>query len=408
MNKSLIQISIASIVGLCIGYLVFGTDTNAEVSSLEKDHIHNQEESWTCSMHPQIVQSEEGDCPICGMDLTPMSAISGTVHPEEFTMTKNAVALANIQTTKVGNRIAKGALILSGKITADESTNTIQASYFTGRIEKLFVNTTGERITKGQKLAVIYAPELIAAQQELLTAASVKETQPQLYTAVRNKLRLWKLSDAQVNAIEEAGRIQEKFPIFATVSGIVTHKISEEGDYVKQGHPLFNVSNLNTVWAEFDAYENQIRVLQDGQHITIQTNAYPDQKFETKLTFIDPQLNSATRTVKVRAVLKNKNNMFKPGMFVKGSVTSIESNTDQNITIPTSAILWTGKRSIVYVKTKPDQPVFEMREVTLGSSGDDYYTILGGLALGDEVVTNGTFTVDAAAQLQGKKSMMNQ
>ncbi|NNE78494.1 MAG: efflux RND transporter periplasmic adaptor subunit, partial [Pricia sp.] len=241
----------------------------------------------------------------------------------------------------------------------------------------------------------------------LLTAASLKESQPALYKAVRNKLKLWKLSEKQINSIEESGQVQENFPVYATVSGTVTEKMVEEGDYVKQGQPLYKIANLNSVWAVFDAYENQIASLKTGQEIKLTTNAYPNKEFMAKVSFVDPLLNSATRTVMVRAVLNNSEDLLKPGMFVEGRIDMQGERSDEVINVPSTAVMWTGERSVVYVKTNPNEPIFEMREVTLGNTNGESFTILSGLESGDEIVTNGTFTVDAAAQLQGKKSMMN-
>ncbi len=182
----------------------------------------------------------------------------------------------------------------------------------------------------------------------------------------------------------------------------------QEGDYVKQGQPLYKIANLNSVWAVFDAYENQIRNIEEGQEINITTNAYPDREFKATVSFIDPVLNSERRTVMVRAELENKSDIFKPGMFVQGEIaTTGVTQGEQSLIIPKSAVLWTGERSLVYVKPAPNEPVFEMREVKLGRALGESYEVLEGLENGDEIVVNGTFTVDAAAQLQGKKSMMN-
>ena len=158
----------------------------------------------------------------------------------------------------------------------------------------------------------------------------------------------------------------------------------------------------------FDAYERQISQLKEGQKVTITSNAYPNKEFEASVSFIDPTLNTKSRTVSVRATLNNKENLLKPGMFVTAKVAMTKGNTMEiAISIPATAVMWTGERSLVYVKTNPNEPVFEMQEVTLGTKNGENYTIIEGLSNGDEVVTNGTFTVDAAAQLQGKKSMMN-
>jgi len=418
MNKNILYIGIAVVIGLFVGWLIFGsssedsTSTNA-MSNNEASHDHSGEKSpqmWTCSMHPQIMRPEPGDCPICGMDLIPAESGGVGLAMNEIKMTKNAMALANIRTTIVGNEMADsaGTISLSGKIRMNEEENAIQASYFDGRIERLNVNYEGQDVRNGQLLATIYAPNLVAAQQELITAASLKESQPALYNAVRNKLKLWKLSEDQINRIEESGTVLENFPIYATVSGTVSEKMASEGDYVKQGQPIVKVSNLNSVWAEFDAYENQISEFKKGQKIKVVTKAYPNTEFDATVSFIDPVLNTRTRTVTVRANLKNNEGIFKPGMFVTGKVEGKSSSSKTQRSIPASAVMWTGERSLVYVKTNPNEPVFEMQEVTLGNRNGDTFTVVSGLQNGDEIVTNGTFTVDAAAQLQGKKSMMNQ
>ncbi|WP_298782430.1 efflux RND transporter periplasmic adaptor subunit [uncultured Polaribacter sp.] len=406
MKKYIIYIGIL-VVGLLLGWFFFGNSSNKE-----KEHNHSEtaetNQMWTCSMHPQIMQPEAGDCPICGMDLIPAEASSEGLSANEFKLTKNAMALANIQTSTVGNSTSNDATIkLSGKIVENEEANVVQASYFSGRIERLNISSTGEEVRKGQLLATIYSPELFSAQQELITASSFKESQPALYKAVRNKLKLWKISENQINQIEASGKVKQNFPIYATVSGTVSEKLVEQGDYVKQGQALLKITNLNTVWALFDVYENQVELFKKGQNITITSNAYPNKEFKEKVDFIDPTFNPSTRTVKLRVVLNNKNREFKTGMFVEGNIENTMSKKEQSLTIPSSAILWTGERSVVYLKTNPDEPIFEMREVTIGKQLGDQYEVVDGLKNGDEIVTNGTFTVDASAQLQGKKSMMN-
>ncbi|MBV7270669.1 efflux RND transporter periplasmic adaptor subunit [Winogradskyella luteola] len=405
-NKVLIYFGLLAI-GLLLGWLLFGGSSN-ENTKHDHNEISEAEQMWTCSMHPQIMQPESGDCPICGMDLIPAETSSSGLNPNEFRLTENALALANIQTSVVGNSTTGDTTIkLSGKIAENENANVVQASYFSGRIERLNISSIGEEVRKGQLLATIYSPELFSAQQELITASSIKDTQPELYKAVRNKLKLWKISDSQINQIEASGQVQQNFPIYATVSGTVSEKLVEQGDYVKQGQALLKITNLNTVWALFDIYENQIGLLKKGQDILVTTNAYPNKEYKAKVDFIDPTMNASTRTVKLRVVLNNSDGKFKTGMFVEGDIENTNINDEQTLTIPTSAVLWTGKRSVVYLKTNPNEPVFEMQEVTLGKQLGNYYEVTKGLKDGDEIVTNGTFTVDASAQLQGKKSMMN-
>ena len=405
-KKTVIYIGILA-VGVLLGWLLFG---GASTSKTVHNHAEMSEtnQMWTCSMHLQIMQPEAGDCPICGMDLIPAETSADGLLADQFKLTENALALANIQTSIVGNRNQKDNFVkLSGKIVENEEANTVQVSYFSGRIEQLNVSFTGEDIRKGQLLATIYSPELYAAQQELITAVSLKESQPALYKAVRNKLKIWKLSENQIQQIETSGKVKENFPVYATVSGTVSEKLVTKGASIKQGQPLLKIANLTNVWANFNVYENQISQFKKGQEISITTNVYANKEFKAKVDFIDPVLNTKTRTVIIRAVLNNKNAIFKPGMFVEGKIKGITLNKEQVLTIPSSAILWTGKRSVVYLKTNPNAPVFEMRKITLGTMVGDYYEVLEGLNKGDEIVTNGTFTVDAAAQLKGKKSMMN-
>ncbi|MAB47329.1 MAG: efflux transporter periplasmic adaptor subunit [Flavobacteriaceae bacterium] len=407
MKKYIVYVGLV-LIGLVFGWLLFGNNSNEEAN-----HNHTEasqtNKMWTCSMHPQIMQPEPGDCPICGMDLIPAEAGADGLTADQFKLTANAMALANIQTTLVGNgSIENGIIKLSGKIAENEEANAVQVSYFSGRIERLNISFTGEDVRKGQLLATIYSPELYAAQQELITASSLKESQPALYKAVRNKLKLWKLSENQINQIETSGKVIENFPVYATVSGTVTEKLVEQGDYIKQGQPLLKIANLNTVWANFDVYENQIEQFKKGQEVKVITNAYPNKTFKGTVDFIDPVLNTKTRTVDLRVVLNNKEAIFKPGMFVSAEIESDKINSNEVITVPSSAVLWTGERSVVYIKSNPNEPVFELKEVTLGNKIGDNYEVLDGLSSGNEIVTYGTFTVDAAAQLQGKKSMMNQ
>ncbi len=404
MKKYIIYI-VLLIAGIVIGKFALSGEKTHEHSHTEE--ATTQATTWTCSMHPQIQQPEPGDCPICGMDLIPAQEATSELSSDQFRMTENAVALANIQTTKVSEGTsASSALQLTGTIEANEKTNAIQTAHFGGRIEKLYVNITGEEVRKGQRIALIYSPELVTTQQELITAMRMKESQPALYKAVRNKLKLWKLTEAQIQQIETSKKVSSKFPIYASVSGVVTEKMVEEGNHVMEGGALFKVSNLKTVWASFDAYENQISSLKKGDNISITTNANPNEKISATISFIDPVLNTKTRTVAVKVELNNRDQNLKPGMFVTGT---LESTKEQSaaIRIPKTAILWTGKRSVVYVKTSANEPIFEAREVTLGNASVDQYEVLSGLSSDDEIVSNGAFTVDAAAQLQGKKSMMN-
>ena len=412
MNKNVIYLIIAVLIGLFAGWLLFGTTSNSSSENkTSKEEKHSLEEHrseiWTCSMHPQVRQQEPGDCPICGMDLIPAESSATGLAPNEFKMTENAMALANIQTTVIGEMSSSNSSIeLSGKIKANDDKAATQPAHFNGRVDQLYVTSVGETVRKGQAVAKIYSPELVAAQQELITAYRIKDAQPQLYNAVKNKFMNWMIPESQLTEVLKTGIPKPSFTIYAQVSGVVTELMVNKGSHVMDGQPIFKVANLSTVWAEFDAYETTIQDIKEGQDISVVVKAIPNKIFNAKVSFIDPILNTSTRTIRVRATLNNKEDLLKPGMFVTGTI-KLDTDNNTQITVPKSAVLWTGEQSLVYIKTTATSPTFIMRNVTLGRTVNDNYEIQSGLKIGDEVVTNGTFTVDAAAQLQGKQSMMN-
>lgn len=405
MKKYIVYIGILG-VGLTLGWLIFGNNSKTHTTSEKNSTESKTEEIWTCSMHPQIRQPEAGDCPICGMDLIPLEANNNS-NPLVFEMTADAVKIANIQTTVVGsgNVNSKG-LKLSGKIKADETNSASIVSHISGRIEKLFISYTGEKVSKGQKIASIYSPKLITAQKELLEANKVKDANPKLYEATANKLKFWKITEEQIESIITSEEVIESFNIYAGFSGVVLNKKVSVGDYLNEGEVLFDIQNLNQLWAIFDVYETDLGGIKTGSKISFNTPAIPNKTFTSSIVFIDPVINSSTRTATIRTTINNQNQLLKPEMFLEGTINNTSNNT--SILVPKSAVLWTGERSVVYVRL-PDLPTpsFEFREVTLGESNGTSYTILNGLNNGDEVVTNGAFVIDASAQLNNQSSMMN-
>jgi Cu(I)/Ag(I) efflux system membrane fusion protein len=412
--KIIITAIIAIAIGLIAGYFIFGNNQNSNIP----DQLHNHEaeaiqtsantEIWTCSMHPQIRQNEPGQCPICGMDLIPLEENTSS-NPLVLEMTNEAVKLANIQTTIVGEADAKtGKTIrLSGKIQPDERLASSQVAHVPGRIEKLFVSFTGEQVNKGQKIATLYSPELITAQRELLEALKLKDINSDLLEAARNKLRYWKVGESTIKKIEEEGKIQENFMVYADESGIVTNRRVSVGDYVKQGEPLFDLMNLRKVWVLFDAYEEDLPSISIGDEIEFTTPSLPNKTFNTRVTFIDPIINSNTRVASIRTEVNNSRGALKPEMLVYGRLQKKSSSSSQ-ITVPKSAVMWTGQRSVVYIKV-PDAnvPSFQFREIEIGEAVGNNYQVISGLEKGEEVVTYGSFTIDAAAQLNNQTSMMN-
>ncbi|SEG17991.1 efflux RND transporter periplasmic adaptor subunit [Algoriphagus boritolerans] len=402
-------IVITLLIGGLIGWLIKPAPTQM-ISEEGHDHalenLTNQ--LWTCSMHPQVKLGEPGDCPLCGMDLIPVSTSSGSSNPMAYEMTPEAVAMAQIHTTKIGGVNGAGELFLTGKIQADERENASVTAKYPGRIERLFVSFTGEEVKAGQRLATLYSPELLSAQQELLEAVKSKNDFPELYQAAREKLKFWKLTESQINLIEQSGRVTEQIDIFADQSGVVVQRNVAVGDYVNTGTVLFNVVNLNKLWVLLDAYESDLQFLNIGNEINFTVSGFPGEAFKAKVTFIDRLLNPNTRAASVRAEIQNSGQKLKPEMFVTAKIKTNAKSAATGISVPRTAVLWSGKRSVIYVKVPgAELPSFEMREVTIGPRMGENYLVESGLQAGEEIVTNGVFAIDAAAQLSGNFSMMN-
>jgi Cu(I)/Ag(I) efflux system membrane fusion protein len=353
--------------------------------------------------------AEPGKCPICGMDLIPLGQNNtSTIDTDAIHLSIDAAQLANVLTTVVTKNKPVKEVHLFGKVQADERLFQSQTSHVPGRIERLNINFTGESVVKGQLLAEIYSPELITAQQELLETVKTKQLQPELYEASKEKLLQWKLTNDQISKIESSGAIQNNFEVLSNTSGTVTARKVNTGDHVSQGTVLFDIADLSKVWIMFDAYESDLQFLHTGEKLTFTLQALPGTNFTGKIIFIDPVIDPVTRVAKVRVETGNQSGILKPEMFATGIVSSVLSKYTENVIIPESAVLWTGKRSVVYVKQPgSNEPVFKIREVELGPMLGDSYVITNGLSEGEEIVTNGTFSVDAAAQLEGKPSMMN-
>ncbi len=404
--------SIILIVGLVIGLMVNTRSGEPDyLADDHQDHEHEMDENgvWTCSMHPQIRQDEPGDCPICGMDLIPSETTgTGDDHgPMVYEMSQEAIAMANVQTSVVELLASEKNIKLTGKIQINEKKLTSVTSDFPGRVETLHVNFTGQEVNSGDILATVYSPDLVTAQQELLQAVKMKGSFPALYQSAREKLRLWKLNDRQIDDIESRGETVTEFDILAGVNGIVTKRNITKGDYVSAGMAMFEIADLSTVWVVLDAYESDLAWIGNGGQISFTVPALPGEEFNADITFIDPVIDSRQRTADVRAEISNSGGRFKPEMFVNGTVKSVIREGISSVAVPRTAILWSGRRSLVYVKLdNTEYPAFEMREVIIGPRLGEMYLVEQGLDAGEEIVTNGVFAVDAAAQLSGNYSMM--
>ncbi|MCP4589997.1 MAG: DUF3347 domain-containing protein [bacterium] len=486
-------------------------------TSVQDAQQESEEEIWTCSMHPQIRLPASGQCPICGMDLirtegspkprttttakkAPKYACSmfcvppmpnpgqcpicgmemvevdveeagdGDAAPRTLTLSASAQKLAEIQTIAVERRFVSAEIRMVGKIDYDETRLGHLTAWVPGRLDRLYVDYTGVPVRKGDHLVYLYSPELATAQTELLEAlARAKPTetgQDSIVNAraaewladIRDKFRLWGMTDEQIAEIEARGTASDYMTIYAPMGGIVIDKNAVEGMYVQTGTRIYTIADLSHVWVKLDAYESDLAWLRYGQHVEFETEAYPGETFTGKVAFIAPVLDAATRTVKVRVNVENADGRLKPEMFVRaaarskvaaggrvvdaelagkwmcpmhpevvqdepsdcdrcgmplvrteslGFVSVATTEAEAPLVIPASAPLLTGKRALVYVEL-PDQPgTYQGREVTLGPRAGNQYIVRDGLAEGERVVVNGNFKIDSAMQIMAEPSMMS-
>ena len=369
----------------------------------EEPHNHEQSVTYTCSMHPQITQDAPGSCPICGMALIEKDQNISATDPSTLSFTEEALSLMKVETFTVGQSVGSStSKDLSGSIQIDKTNRFDQTTKYSGRIERLFVHSEGEVIQKGQKIAEIFSPEIYKAQKELLIAARSKNNQPQYYHAIREKLQIMKFSDQWIDALESRGEAEAYFDLVAETGGTLIDLTISEGDAVKKGQLLYTAADLSTVWAQLDGYENDLESISVGQRVLLKSPNLSTFTSEGTIGFIDKVLNEKTHTYNIRVEVSNDSGVLKPGMFVQATLEPRESN---GLQIPASAVLWTGKRSLVYVQTTSSS--FEIREIEIGQQDAEYYKVLSGLTEGESVVVSGAFQIDASAQLKGLQSMMS-
>lgn len=406
-NRKIITIILGCLFfGGVVGWLVRG-EGKEKVAAAQAEA--DGETIWVSPMHPHIRRNEPGNCPICGMELVPLSQFTTSTNRDPYVleMTPEAVALANVATTKVYAGDAGRSIELVGKIQPNEQGIQSLSANFSGRIDQLFVSFTGDVVRKGQKLATLYSPDLINAQRELLEAAKIKDRQPALYEAAIQKLKSWKLTDLQIASLQQGGQAQTQFDIVSDKAGVVSQRNVALGDFVSRGQAMFEILDLGKVWVLLDVYESDVASVKIGDAVKFKVSAYPERDFSAKVSFVDPLLNEQTRTIAVRAEAVNPNFELKPGMFVNAVIQSAKIGKSR-IYVPKSAVLWTGPRSVVYVQVgTSDSPKFQLREVVLGPQTGNAYVVSSGLEVGEEVVSKGVFAVDAAAQLSGNFSMMS-
>jgi len=407
-KRILIGISLLAL-GLLAGRFLLPTASNAKPDAHAETHKAKEAPMiWTCSMHPQIQQPAPGDCPICGMDLIPLTNDSNEdAGPRELSMSESSKALADIQTSPVVREHPTHSVRLVGQLARAENKVKSLTARFPARIESLAVDAVGIPVEQGQTLAQVYSPELLSAQRELL-AAHQRAPEGRFTQAAHEKLLQWDLQSEQIATMLANGSAEETFELRSPIDGVVVAKNVNQGDYVKTGQTLYTIVDLSELWLELEAYESDLPWLKIGQPVEFTTQANAGQTFQGDVQFIEPEINSKTRTVPVRVLVPNPENRLKPGMFARATVKAMHHGEGTPLLVPASAVLRTGQRAVVYVEVpNQERPTYEGREITLGSKAGDQFIVHSGLEEGDQVVTNGAFKIDSALQIQAKPSMMS-
>jgi Cu(I)/Ag(I) efflux system membrane fusion protein len=357
------------------------------------------------------------------MDLIPITSDDGGSSESDanrVVLSERARALAKLRTTTVRRQAdAAAQLRLLGRFEPNETTLKTVTAWIGGRIDRLHVNVTGERVRAGQVIATLYSPEVFAAHQDLLVAkrqiermASSPEATRQAASAAlnaaRERLRLLGIPDEALARMETEARPTRAVAIRSPFPGTVIERLATEGAYVSTGTPLYRVANLSTLWLQLDAYENDLANIQVGQTVRVSVEALPGEEFEGEVTFIDPMIDARRRIARVRVQIDNRDGRLRPGMFAQANVaTRGSTGLPTPLVVPATAPLFTGRRSVVYVETHlEDRMAYEPRTVRLGPRLGEVYPVVAGLSEGEIVVTRGAFALDADLQIRGGASMM--
>jgi multidrug efflux pump subunit AcrA (membrane-fusion protein) len=360
-------------------------------------------------MHPWITSDKPGKSPDCGMDMVPIYAgddNAGGIHIDPTT-----VQNMGVKTEPVQKRDMQTEIRTSGKVKVDESKLSIVNARVGGYAEKLDVNVTGQKVTKGQALLEIYSPDLVSTQEEYLqalryaqgTGGSEGTGSGDLVESSRRRLLNWGVSQEEIKALEKLGHARNTIAIAAPASGIVLEKMVVQGQNVTPGMELYKIADLSKVWVVASIYQRDLAIARIGGEADVELSYLPGKPFKGKVTFISPVLDEQTKTAEVRIEVPNTPSLdFKPEMF---ATVTIRSAAHKNVVaVPEQAIIHSGRRNIAIVATGGGY--FEPREVELGATADDYVEILEGLHEGETLVISSQFLIDSESNLKAAIQQM--
>ncbi|MCJ7802126.1 MAG: efflux RND transporter periplasmic adaptor subunit [Candidatus Marinimicrobia bacterium] len=454
--KNIIKI-MTLLVFLSIGLFVVGC-SSSEISKNDNQETMSKE-LYTCGMHPNVIQEGPGNCPICGMNLTPINSPtiedgSNNMNTSNSTGKKDILyyrapmdptyispkpgkspmgmdlvpvyageeafgATVKINPSTVQNIGVRTAKVVKmdleqnirtvGRVDYDETKVGLVQTKFNGWVEKTYVNTTGQKVNKGDVLLEIYSPQLVTAQEEYLdTYRRLKDAEKENrlsaidnlksnLMSTRKRLENFDISNDQISKLEKSNVAQKTMAIRSKFSGIVEQKHVQDGMEVKPGMKLYSISNVSSVWVYADIYEYEIPWVQEGSKTTMTLSYNPGKNYSGKIEYIYPYLDSKTRTLKVRLSFPNEDNTLKPGMYTNVNISSVPVR--DALAVPVEAVMYSGTRNLVFINLGEGR--FAPRDVIVGiESGDGFYEIMEGLEVGEEVVTSAQFLIDSESKLQ--------
>lgn len=347
---------------------------------------------YTCSMDPQVVSAKPGKCPICGMALTPIKK-SSVKNTDDLELSDQQVQLGNIHVDTIGKLNINEHLELTGTLALNASQTASVSARVMGRVEKLYVKTTGDYIAKGAPLYELYSEELNNAKQEYIVALQrrtlFKEQSvidfEDIIQSAKNKLRLWGMTPGQIAALENQKQAPLTTTFYSTESGYVTSVDVTEGGYVMEGGTIIQVANLSTLWAEAQVYTTQLFQIPREATATVQV-AGMEEAIRGKIDFINPEIPADTRINLIRVAIPNAGNKLQPGMPV---LVRIQTANRNSLTLPTDAVIQSSNGATVWLQTGANR--FRSKMVTTGLESQGFVEITSGLQAGDVVVISGTY-----------------
>ncbi|WP_432714615.1 efflux RND transporter periplasmic adaptor subunit [Pedobacter sp.] len=372
----------------------------------EKEVQQGKAVSYTCPMHPQIVQDKKGTCPICAMDLVPFEKSNAelALHLDE-----RQRSLANISTMAMATEGMETFKQLNGRLIINPEKITYISSRVAGRLDRLFVKQTGEKITKGQPLYQIYAEELASLQQEYLLALATAAEFPadktfkQILQSAKQKLKLYGQTEAQLQTLQQHKKTNPNITFLATESGTVAELAVTEGQYVTEGSALMRIEGYQSLWVEADIYPAELADFKQGQKVKVVIPGYDDQPQMVSLNFVNPELQASSQLIQVRGTLPNPNNQWQPGLQANIFVPS--QSKGNGMSLPVNAVIRDGNGSHVWIETAKGK--FEPRKVTTGMESFDAVEIKEGLQKGDQVVVTGAYLLYSEYILKKGKNPMS-